>query len=124
MTATLPLQLPAFEGESVSGAKVKIVGAGDGLSEALKVTPEALHIDDEVFYVLRGTVTQISHVSKDDEVTRVHTVKAGAITKVDADLATRMLADAADALERAKAEAQGQLLLDAENDALAKEADD
>lgn len=121
---TQTTDLPVFEGEPVTSARVKITNAGDGLSEALKIAPEALHMDDEVFYVLRGKVTQVNHVAKDELVTRIHTVKADAITKVDGELASKMLAEAADALSRAKAEASGQMLLDAENDALEREAND
>jgi len=120
MTTTQPL--PTFEGLDVQQAKVKITNAGDGLSEALKVAPVALELGDEPYYLLRGEVTQINHVEKDELITRVHTVKASAITPVDPELASKMLEEAAAELAKAKAAADGQLMLDAENEALAKEA--
>jgi len=118
--------LPVFEGDPVQQAQVRIVSAGDGLSEALKIAPESLHLGEEVFYVLRGIVTQINHRQTDDDepVIRVHTVKAHEITKVDGDVASKMLAVAAEELERLKAEAAGQLARGAEQAALDKEARD
>lgn len=126
MTATAE-KLPEFEGELVHQAEVRITNAGDGLSEALKIAPETLHIGDQVHYVLEGVVTQVNHRTKgndDDIIIRVHTIKAGAITKVDAKVAEKILSQARDELEKAKAEAQGQLMMDAENEAAAKEARD
>lgn len=122
MTTTQPL--PAFEGLDVQQAKVKITNAGDGLSDALKVAPVALELGDEPYYLLRGEVTQINHIEKDELITRVHTVKASAITPVDPDPAKKLLDEAAVELEKAKADAAGQLMLDGENEALAKEATD
>lgn len=123
MTATDTI-LPLFEDETVTNARVKITNAGDGLSDALKISPEALHIGDDAYYLIRGEVTQVAHVTKDDVLTRVHTVKASAATKVDGKVAEKMLAAAADELEKAKAEAAGQLALDEENAAREREAND
>lgn len=104
-------KLPDFEGETVHSARVKITNAGDGLSEALKVAPVALAHGETVYYVLRGTVTQINHTarSEDDPLIRVHTVKADAITPVDPELADKLLAEAAAEIARAKAAADGQM---------------
>lgn len=128
MTDTLTTPLPEFEGQEVKYAQVRITNAGDGLSEALEINPVALHYDEEVFYVLRGKVSQVNHRAKgsdaDGPLIRVHTVKASQITEVSGDIAKKMLAEAAEQLQKAKADASGQLLLDAENDALAKEAND
>lgn len=108
-------KLPDFEGLIVGHATVRITNAGDGLSEALDIEPKALGIDDSVYYVLRGEVTQVNHrIDKDANVTRVHTVKATRITEVDRDTAEKMLQAAADQLERAKAERDGQLMLEQE----------
>jgi hypothetical protein len=118
--------LPAFEGHDVRQAQVKITNAGDGLSEALKIAPHALDIGDEVFYVLRGVCRQINHKQADDDdpVVRVHTVKAEEITEVDRVVAVKMLSAAASELEKAKAEAAGQLSLEAEKSAEEREAND
>lgn len=119
-------KLPMFEDQDVTLVKVRITRAGDGLSDALKVTPEALHLGDEVFYVLRGEVTQINHQRKDfdEPIVRVHTIAASAITKVEAKLANKLLATAAEDLEKAKAAAAGQLMLEEENAAAEREARD
>lgn len=118
MTATATL--PEFEGQEVRQASVRITNAGDGLSEALKISPVALHHGEEVYYVLRGRVADVNHRQKDedDPLTRVHTVKATAITPIAADFAEKLLAEAAEQLRAAKAEAEGQLSLgDAEPEA-------
>jgi hypothetical protein len=126
MTATRSKPaLPQFEGEDVAKAAVRITNAGDGLSEALKVQPKALNMHDEVFYVLRGEVSQVNHkTDKDDLLTRLHTVKASEITEIDADTAQKMLQAAAEDLERRKNEIDGQLRLDEEAAAEQREADD
>lgn len=117
--------LPEFEGLTVDHATVRITNAGDGLSEALEIAPKALSIDDSVYYVLRGTVTQVNHrIDKDTNVTRVHTVKATRITEVDRDVAEKMLQMAAEELERARAERDGQLMLQAEAEAEERERAD
>jgi hypothetical protein len=103
-------ELPRFEGLPVATAAVRITRAGDGLSEALKIAPKALELGDEVYYVLRGVVRQINHREKSDGdiIVRIHTVEADAITEVDAELAGKLLADAASEIAKAKAAADGQ----------------
>ncbi|MDQ1429196.1 MAG: hypothetical protein QOK39_2672 [Acidimicrobiaceae bacterium] len=59
--------LPDFDGFEVRRSAVRITKAGDGLSEALKVQPRALHYGDEVFYILRGKVAQVNHKGDPDE---------------------------------------------------------
>jgi hypothetical protein len=126
MTATRAKKeaLPECEQQPVNNATVRITNAGDGLSEALKVDPKALHLGQEVFYVLSGDVTQINHVEKDDVLTRVHTVKASAITEVDGELASKLLTAAAEDLQAKKDAVAGQMRFDQEAEAAkAEEAD-
>jgi hypothetical protein len=115
MTATTEKpSLPEFEGHDVAMAAVRITNAGDGLSEALSVQPKALDIGEEVFYVLRGTCSQVNHKSdKNDLLTRLHTIKASEITEIPSDAAQQMLAAAAEELQRVKDEIEGQMRLDA-----------
>lgn len=79
-------RLPAFEGMPVVRSAVRITRAGDGLSEALRLDPRALHRGDEVFFVLKGEVDQVNFrpVSReeDDVLSRVHTVRASEIALV------------------------------------------
>lgn len=87
MTATEE-RLPSFEGLPVVRSAVRITRAGDGLSEALKLDPRALHRGEEVFFVLKGTVDQVNFrpVSQEEDglLIRVHTVRASEIALVDA----------------------------------------
>lgn len=124
MTATQERIDLTFEDEPVQSVAVRITGAGDGLSEALKITPKALHLGDEVAFVLRGTVTQINHRQQGDDepIVRVHTVKAGRITEVELDMADKILTAAAKNLARAKAEREGQMEMEADEDLEGKEA--
>ena len=117
--------LPLFEENAVSVSRVKIVNAGDGLSEALKVDPVALFLDDEVYYVLQGKVTSVAHVVDKDGITsRVHTIKADGIAPIDQETARKAIQTAAEETERIRAEQAGQLALGAEQAALEKEAKD
>lgn len=125
MTKTTERPLPDFEGTEVTRAAVKITNAGDGLSDALSVQPKALHLDDEIFYVLRGTCTKVGHEpDKHDALVRVHVVKASEITEIDGDLAQKLLAESAEEVQRRKDELSGQLSLQAEADALEREQAD
>lgn len=113
-----------FENESVEEVQVVIRNAGDGLSDALKVSKKELHLGEEVAYILRGTVTGVQFKQKDEEspVARVHIIRTAGITEVDMDMAKTILAAAADNLARAKAEREGQLLIEADEDLEGKEA--
>lgn len=84
---TIETRLPSFEDTPVVRSSVRITKAGDGLSEALKFEPEALHYRQQVYFVLRGEVTQINHRpatndEDDDLMVRVHTVEAREIALV------------------------------------------
>jgi hypothetical protein len=74
--------LPDFEGHEVRRSALRITKAGDGLSDALKL---------EVFFVLKGVVTQVNHKpdgkvedGEVDELVRLHTVDATEVALVDA----------------------------------------
>lgn len=118
--------LPSFEGNAVKKAAVRITRAGDGLSAALEVEPRAYQIGEEVSFVLRGTVTQINHQQKDEDgpIVRTHTVTASGITEIEPELAEKLLAAAAEELERKKAERAGQTSLEDEQTAKEREGRD
>lgn len=127
MTAVMQAdELPEFEGQEVAASQIRITNAGDGLSEALRVAPRALHHGEEVAILLRGKVTQVNHKAAgkgdDEHLVRLHTISAFAATELPMDDAKRILTAAADNLARRKAEIDGQLQLGAEEDALAREA--
>ena len=104
--------LPEFEGRAVVRSAVKITRAGDGLSEALKLEPTALHHGDEVFFVLRGAVTQVNHRpnsrEEDDLLVRVHTVEAQEIAMVGHVEVDSLLAAERDRVKKLKDEEAGR----------------
>lgn len=107
------MTLPKFEGRDVSAAQVRITGAGDGLSEALEIDPVALHLGDEVTYVLKGKVTQVNHrpisAKHPEMMVRQHTVSAEEITGIDGEVAEEFLAEARARIAAAKPEQQEEL---------------
>lgn len=113
-----------FEDEQVDVVQVKITKAGDGLSEALKFAPKALAHGTRVAFVLEGEVAGVNfkHDKKSDALIRIHVIETSGITEIDLATAKTMLGDAALQLAKAKEAADGQLALDAENAAMAKEA--
>ncbi len=64
--------LPAFEGQQVDFARLKLTSVND-----LEVLDEAVHIDDIVKLVCEGRVVRVDHVvdDKTGRLKRVHTVK-------------------------------------------------
>jgi len=120
-------QLPLFEDQKVQGSQVRIIKAGDGLSDALDVKPVAMHIGEVTDYVIRTICRQVNHRERsknDRSLRRVHTVEVVAITEVDSAVADEIIKESAEALEKAKAERDGQLMLEQEQAAEAKEAGD
>lgn len=113
--------LPSFEGKQVVAAAVKITRAGDGLSEALKVAPEALHDGDEVWFVLKGEVTQVTHrriAKAEGLLARVHVVEAREIVKVDGVAVLDLMKAEQERILLLKEEAAGVTRLDFDDDPL------
>jgi hypothetical protein len=118
-------QLPLFEDQKVHGSQVRIIKAGDGLSEALDIKPAAMHIGQVTDYVIRTVVRQVNHKeNKSGALHRVHTVEVVAITEVDHTVADEIIRESAEALEKARAERAGQQSMLDEQAAEAKEAGD
>lgn len=106
----IPSLLPSFEGDEVREVSIKITRAGDGLSDALKVAPLALHRGDEVYYLLRGLVSQVTHKEVkpgSDDLVRVHVIVTQDITEVDAALAEPIISRAKEQIRRKLDEAAG-----------------
>jgi hypothetical protein len=95
--------LGRFEGKDVLSATVKITKAGDGLSKALAIEPEALHSGDVVYVVLKGVVGDIAFkpIKDTNGFARVQTIEAGTVTMVDGDLVSAVLEEQEKALEQA-----------------------
>lgn len=100
--------LPTFEGSPVTGSAVRITKAGDGLSEALDVLPSAMHLGEEVCYVLRGTIAQVNHRTIQGKVTRVHTVETTEIAELPVNIAEGLLTDAHEKLLKIRDKIVGQ----------------
>ena len=84
-------ELPRFEGRIVDAASLKLTG---------KATERvgALRDEEEVFLIVRGRVSKVSHgeatVNGADVYLREHTVKADRMTIIDPDDGERMLSEA------------------------------
>ncbi len=117
--------LAPFEGVAVTGARIKITKTGDGLSEALKVSPIELSYDDDVYVVLHGKVSDLDFKGDGNgNLLRIHTVPADSMALIDEDTARKAIQAAAEETERIRAEQAGQLALGAEQAALDREAQD
>jgi hypothetical protein len=112
--------LPGFEGREVTRSKLKLMGAGDGLSDALGLKSKAYSLGDDIYLVVQAHVKRIEHEPDDkesEELARIHTTKVVTITEVsEADVRT-FLAIARDRMQKVKDEKSGQqsLLDDAPN---------
>jgi hypothetical protein len=96
--------LKPFDDRDVTEATIRIVRAGDGLSDALEVDPVEFALDDIVHVVLRCQVTRIAYeeIKDSDELRRVHTLRATSGTIVDEQFAKAVLAEQQTLIERAR----------------------
>jgi len=71
------MSLQPFEDHDVAECALRIVRAGDGLSESLAAAPVELDLGTTVFVLLRGTVARVTYeaVKDSEELRRVHTVR-------------------------------------------------
>lgn len=122
--------LTPFDGKPVLRTTISVTNAGDGLSEAMAIDPRELHHGEVVHVVLECEVAKVRFDPiKDapDHLTRVHQLRAGTATIVDAAMVQDVLDRQRLAIEKAKEAAAGIARLpgtepwDAEADALAAE---
>lgn len=109
--------LQPFEGREVIGTSVAVRNAGDGLSKALAVDPEELHLGETVFLVLECEVTKVQFdpvKDSDDLLVRVHVLKAGDATLVAGDVVADHLESQRVRIEEARG--VHRLQLDGEED--------
>ncbi len=115
-------ELGEFEGSEVTGTTIAIRNAGDGLSAAMKVDPQILHLNDTVFVVMECRVADVAFPPVKDaetKVTRKHVLRAGNATIVDGKLVRAALNETAAKIEKARDEATKAQRLDLEYDPLA-----
>lgn len=89
--------LSSFEGSDVKATAIEIPNASGGLNEAMAVEPVELHHEETVYVVLECKVQKIRHdpiMEKNEptgDLTRVHILKAGRSTIVDAALVKKAI---------------------------------
>jgi len=85
--------LHSFDGREVIMSTIAIIGAGDGLSQALSIDPREYHHGQQVDVVLRCEVTQVGFkpIKDTDRLERKHTLRAGIATIVDASLVEEVI---------------------------------
>lgn len=101
--------LGEFDGRPVGTTSISVTNAGDGLSEALAVDPQLLHLGDTVIVVLECEVSKIRFLQAKgtDELVREHVLKAGGAALIDRDLVSKVLDEQANRIENAKLAAAG-----------------
>lgn len=135
-TSTKDIDLGYFEGLAVGEVVARLIGAGDGLSDPMKIQPIVLHLGDEVLIAIRGECTQINHRPINDDFPdgmqkRVQTIKAKEMaigTGEHVALLERVLQEQDELIRRLKEELQrkadaeaGQERLDVQAEQLAAE---
>ncbi len=98
------MTLHKFEGRDVIGTKIKITGAGDGLSQALAVEPVELRSKETVYVVTECEVGSITFepVKDTDAYTRIQQLRAGTATIVEKSLVAELLQQQKDKIDEAK----------------------
>lgn len=74
--------LGEFEGRDVIKQTVAVTNAGDGLSEAMKIEPQEMHLGDMVYVVMECEVAKVRFdpVKDTDALARVSILRAGTAT--------------------------------------------
>jgi hypothetical protein len=102
--------LEEYEGHPVVQTGLRLRGAGDGLSNAMKVDPQVLHHGDTVFLVVEATVARVSYdpVKGNEELfCRVHDLRSSAATIVPKELVADALGEHKERLERVRESEKG-----------------
>lgn len=104
-----PIPLEPFEGTEVIASSIAITKAGDGLSDALSVEPQAFHLGEKLYVVLECDVAKVRHSDVKDTgaLRREHTFQARGATIVDATLVADLVQAQKDAIRVAKEKAAG-----------------
>lgn len=116
------VRLTEFEGHEVLSATIAITNAGDGLSKAMEVDPIEFEHGERVYVVLECEVAKIRFDPIPDTekgLQRVHVLRAGDATIVEADLVKNYLSAQRKRIEDAK----GQTTLDFGEEAGGEEGD-
>jgi hypothetical protein len=101
---TATTDLGTFEGDPVLTSSVAIVGAGDGLSQAMQVDRVKLTHSQVVYVVLECTVVDVAFpaIKDTDGLNRRHKLRAGTATIVDKDAVIEVIDAQRAKIEHAK----------------------
>lgn len=110
------MDLGEFDGRDVLGTSIQVTNAGDGLSDAMKIDPQVMHIGDRVFVVLECEVAKVRYdpIRDTDALTRVQILRAGTATIVDGKMVSDAIEQQRDKIERAKDQLTGQTRMEHE----------
>lgn len=110
------MDLEAFDGRDVRRTTIAITGAGDGLSEALALDPQQLHIGDRVFVVVEAKVRDVRFkpIKDTEDLQREHVAVAAVATLVDEPVVREVLDQQIVRLLDAKKARDGQERFDIE----------
>jgi hypothetical protein len=103
MAGTAKHPLGTFDRREVIKSTIAVTNAGDGLSKAMGVEPQAMDLGDKVYVVLECEVAKVTFTEVDDtsKLARNHTLKAGDATIVDEDLVREHLDEQSRRIEEA-----------------------
>jgi hypothetical protein len=85
-------------------AALRVVRAGDGLSESMTISPVEYHVGEDVTIVLKGTIKRVSYepIKDTDALRRVHTLSASFGMVIDEQLVHGVLEKQRQRIEEAK----------------------
>lgn len=125
MTATKKPTLPDHNGETVDAAKIKFGGLGTGFA-GLDVQPIFMDLDDVGYFVMKAksTASPSAERTPKGELFWMNRLSAEMMAPIDKDTAERVLSEYAEEVARRRDEVDGQMRLDAEHEAEARERAD
>lgn len=117
------MNLTPFDGQDVIKTTIAVTNAGDGLSDTMKVEPKEFHLGETVYVVLECEVSKVRFepIKDTDALSRVHVLRAGNATIVEADLVKPMVDAMAERVLEAKEAEQGIRRLPMDQRSLAME---
>ena len=103
----MSVTLGEYDGQPITETKVRLVKAGDGLSAAMSLDPEFLHIGTVVDLVVRATVTSATLRPVDDAdpegaLVQIATLSAAPAAMTESEVVASILAKTREDVERAK----------------------
>lgn len=120
---TLPVtEIPAFNGEDVDRTQVKFTGIGTGFT-GIDVRPVVMEMDDVAYFIVKVSAAESASHFRDAKrkLVRLQRLHADEMVPIDEGTAQKAIRSYAQQIERVKRELNGQLALDDEAAAEARE---